>query len=203
MKSPSYILVSDAQQLFRESVISLINKEIDKNYICKQYCDYETLEQDIKVINDDIKLVILSTNLVDIGKINKRLHSLKVVAKAPILVVTSTSSRFFAQEVIDSGATHCLVKTTSHEKCKEVINNILLGKQIAQFEESKGKKIPNDLTKRQYEVLSEIAQGKLNKQIASKLQISESTVKIHISSILVKLSVNNRTEAVVKFFQEV
>ncbi len=39
-------------------------------------------------------------------------------------------------------------------------------------------------------------------QIANKLRISESTVKIHVSSILVKLSVNNRTEAVIKFFQE-
>ncbi len=88
------------------------------------------------------------------------------ITKTPILVITSINSRFFAQEVIDSGATYCLVKTTSHERCKEVINKILSGKQIAPFEESKSEIYSNKLTKRQYEVLSEIAQGMLNKQIA-------------------------------------
>ncbi|CAC9521300.1 hypothetical protein [uncultured Gammaproteobacteria bacterium] len=198
----SYILISDAQQLFKESVASLINKEIDKDYICKQYCTYETLVQNVKAISGNIKLIILSTNLIDIGKINKRLPDLRTITKTPILVITSINNRFFAQEVIDSGATYCLVKTTSHERCKEVINKILSGKQIDPFKESKSEIYSNKLTKRQYEVLSEIAQGMLNKQIANKLRISESTVKIHISSILVKLSVNNRTEAAIKFFQE-
>ena len=92
----SYILISNAQQLFKESVASLINKEIDKDYICKQYCTYETLVQNVKAISGNIKLIILSTNLIDIGKINKRLPDLRTITKTPILVITSIDSRFFA-----------------------------------------------------------------------------------------------------------
>lgn len=195
----NHILISDAQQLFKESLNSVIN-EIDSNYVCKQYCSYKDLKQGVKDFNDNIALVVLSTNLADIKNINLTLLNLNTLTKAPILVITSINSQFFAQDVVNSGATTCLLKTESHENCKESIHNLLIGKKYIQAKKSN---IFNDkLTKRQYEVLSEISQGLLNKQIANKLNISESTVKIHISSILIKLSVNNRTEAAVKFFRE-
>jgi len=53
------------------------------------------------------------------------------------------------------------------------------------------------LTARETEILNYIAQGYLNKQIAAELDISESTVKNHVTSILAKLQANDRTEAVV------
>jgi len=53
------------------------------------------------------------------------------------------------------------------------------------------------LTAREAEILNYIAQGYLNKQIAAELDISESTVKNHVTSILAKLQANDRTEAVV------
>ena len=53
------------------------------------------------------------------------------------------------------------------------------------------------LTARETEILDYIAQGYLNKQIAAELDISESTVKNHVTSILAKLQANDRTEAVV------
>lgn len=195
----NHILISDAQQLFKESLKSVIN-EIDKNYVCKQYCTYKDLKQGVKSFNDNICLVVLSTNLADIKNINLTLSNLKTLTKSPILVITSIDSRFFAQEVVDSGAIACLLKIESHKTCKETIKNLLTGKKITQLKELN---VFNDkLTKRQYEVLSEISRGLLNKQIAAKLNISESTVKIHISSILVKLSATNRTEAAIKFLHE-
>ena len=53
------------------------------------------------------------------------------------------------------------------------------------------------LTSRETEILNYIAQGYLNKQIAAELDISESTIKNHVTSILTKLQANDRTEAVV------
>lgn len=197
----NYVLISDAQQLFKESIGHVINHEIDEDCICKYYCTYKSLKQDIARLNNNIKLVILSTNLVDITNINRATSGLKTITKAPILVTTSINSQFFAREIIDSGAISCMVKTESHENCKVIINTILTGKKYTQPGKLNHKNTYN-LTKRQYEVLSEISQGLLNKEIAAKLDISESTVKIHISTILAKLSVNNRTEAVVKFFYE-
>jgi DNA-binding NarL/FixJ family response regulator len=53
-----------------------------------------------------------------------------------------------------------------------------------------------DLTTRELEVLELLAEGMANKQIAYELEISEHTVKFHVSSIYTKLGVTNRTEAV-------
>jgi len=57
--------------------------------------------------------------------------------------------------------------------------------------------IPSPLTPRQTEIIDHIARGYMNKQIASKLGISEQTVKNHMSTILSKLGVSDRTQAVV------
>ena len=54
------------------------------------------------------------------------------------------------------------------------------------------------LTAREIEVLTGLAEGKTNKEIAGELFISERTVKFHVSAILAKLSASNRTEAVKK-----
>lgn len=74
--------------------------------------------------------------------------------------------------------------------------------ELRQLQElSSGKKaevpIPSPLTLREIEILDYIARGYINKQVASKLGISEQTVKNHLSSILRKLDVNDRTQAVV------
>ena len=55
----------------------------------------------------------------------------------------------------------------------------------------------DELTKRELEVLIEVANGKLNKKIANELKISERTVKNHISNIFKKIDVNDRTQAAV------
>ena len=53
-----------------------------------------------------------------------------------------------------------------------------------------------EITKREYEVLQEIASGLSNKEIAEKLFLSESTIKTHVSSLLVKLNAKRRTQAI-------
>jgi len=55
-----------------------------------------------------------------------------------------------------------------------------------------------EITKREYEVLQEIASGFSNKEIADKLFLSESTIKTHVSNLLVKLNAKRRTQAVQK-----
>jgi DNA-binding NarL/FixJ family response regulator len=61
-------------------------------------------------------------------------------------------------------------------------------------EEETSERVP--LTERESEVLSYLAKGLANKQIAAALGISEHTIKFHVSSIYAKLNVTNRTEAV-------
>ena len=76
------------------------------------------------------------------------------------------------------------------------INKRSLHKNKTQQKEIDYKKIETlEITKREYEVLQEIALGLSNKGIANKLFLSESTIKTHVSSLLVKLNAKRRTQA--------
>lgn len=77
------------------------------------------------------------------------------------------------------------------------LNKRSLHKNIATDSEIDFKKIDAlDLSKREYEVLKEISLGLSNKEIGDKLFVSESTIKTHVSNILVKLDAKRRTQAV-------
>lgn len=77
------------------------------------------------------------------------------------------------------------------------INKKSLQKHITPPNEINHKKISElEITKREYEVLQEIALGSSNKEIADKLFLSESTIKTHVSNLLVKLNAKRRTQAI-------
>lgn len=82
-----------------------------------------------------------------------------------------------------------IVFNDNQHNCQENVEHQKLAKQLGQ------------LTPQQYIVLTMIADGQLNKQIAYELDIKETTVKKHVSAILLKLDVNNRTLAGLKYQQ--
>ncbi|WP_282079611.1 response regulator transcription factor [Aquimarina algiphila] len=80
-----------------------------------------------------------------------------------------------------------------------LINRRVLHKEKIKPQEIDHKKIETlGLSKREYEVLCEIASGLSNKEIAKKLFVSESTIKTHVSNVLVKLDAKRRTQAIQK-----
>jgi DNA-binding NarL/FixJ family response regulator len=77
------------------------------------------------------------------------------------------------------------------------INKKSLHKNAVHSNEINHNKISElEITKREYEVLQEIASGLSNKEIANKLFLSESTIKTHVSNLLVKLDAKRRTQAI-------
>ena len=77
------------------------------------------------------------------------------------------------------------------------INKKSLHKKVIPSNEINHNKISElEITKREYEVLQEIASGLSNKEIANKLFLSESTIKTHVSNLLVKLNAKRRTQAI-------
>jgi len=77
------------------------------------------------------------------------------------------------------------------------INKKSLHKKISISTEVNHQKIKElNISKREYEVLCEIANGLSNQEIATKLFVSESTIKTHVSNILVKLNAKRRTQAI-------
>jgi len=125
--------------------------------------------------------------------------------KARILVLTSFAEDDNVTQAIRAGAYGFLLKDTSPDELVHTIHtvyedkltipqkltHVLLGGKHAEMEEASTKE---DLTQRELDVLQCIAQGLSNKQVAQTLSISTTTVRSHVSSIMRKLNVENRTQ---------
>ena len=128
---------------------------------------------------------------------------------AKIIVVTSFLDDEKLYPVIEAGATSYLLKTSSAGNIAEAIRatysgqSILEPKVAAKMMTNMRKEAPlhDDLTERELEILLLIAQGKQNQDIADELFIALKTVKTHVSNVLSKLQVTDRTQAVIYAFK--
>jgi two-component system, NarL family, response regulator LiaR len=130
------------------------------------------------------------------GAVRKELPEVEVIALTSVLEDTSVTG------AVRAGAIGYLLKDTDVEELHRAVRGAAEGRvQLAPeaaarlMREVRALESPDSLTARETEILMLIARGKANKQIASELYLSEKTVKAHVSSILMKLGVQSRTQA--------
>jgi len=124
----------------------------------------------------------------------------------PIVVVSATRDGRVMRRAIDLGASAFIPKSASLESISTVVKGVLKGEI---FVPPEAESVADDveaadfarrvaqLTPQQWRVLGLLAQGRLNKQIAFELSVGEPTVKAHVTTILRKLGVRSRTQAVI------
>ena len=118
--------------------------------------------------------------------------------EVPILVVSSAEGAAVAEEARQLGAVGFLSKDSDLATIEAAIARALGGRAPAAAAPAAPEPLPQDvagLTPTQLRVLREVIDGKLNKQIAHDLAMSEATVKAHMTTIMRKLGVQNRTQA--------
>lgn len=121
-----------------------------------------------------------------------------------IIAMTSFEDEQLVQGVLAAGAISYLIKNVTSDELAKAIRDAVSGKSTLSPEAANAlvhatrsiKQPLVDLTERELEVLNLVAQGQSNQQIADTLVISLATVKAHISSILSKLQVSSRSEAI-------
>jgi len=121
-----------------------------------------------------------------------------------IIAMTSFEEEELVQGVLAAGAISYLVKNVTADELAKAIRDAVSGKSTLSPEAARvlvqatrpTKQPLLDLTEREREVLNLVVQGQSNQQIADALFISLATVKAHISSILSKLQVSSRAEAI-------
>ena len=119
----------------------------------------------------------------------------------PIIILSASSDNRSIKDAKDLGASGFLNKAALAEEIVASISNVLEGgscfPEDAEIDTmSEETSLANALTPRQIEVLIYLCEGKPNKVIARELEMSENTVRVHVSAILSALGASNRTEAI-------
>ena len=124
---------------------------------------------------------------------------LKTEFGAPrVLVFSSYASGDEILQAFQVGARGFVVKDMPLERLLEGIRCVHRGEQFIPTEVAArmSRRVVSQLSKREFEVLSFVAKGMSNKEIASELHLVEGTVKVHLTNILAKLQVSDRTQAI-------
>jgi len=124
--------------------------------------------------------------------------------RARVVVLTTYEGDEDVHQALEAGAQGYLLKGMSPEALVDALRRVHAGSRVLPppVARSLDSRVPNsDLSAREHEVLSLIAQGRSNKEIAATLRITEGTVKCHVTMILSRLGVSDRTQAVVAAVQ--
>lgn len=185
---------------------------------------YLSSQKDIEVVGecDDgepaVELALeLKPDIILMDLVMKKMDGIEATAKiieqwpdAKIMIVTSFLDDDKVYPALEAGAVSYLLKTSKASDIADAIRKTHYGETVLEPEvtgkvmqrmRTKEVKLHEELTTRELEILMLIAQGKTNQEIADELYIALKTVKTHVSHILGKLDVQDRTQAVIYAFK--
>ena len=204
------ILIADDHPLFREAMKQVLPEVVSDSNILEAESFYEL--QEMLSIDSNIDLLLMDLHMPG-NKGFAGLTSIKTeYPSIAVIMVSATDSAKIIRRSFDFGASGYIPKSSSFDIIKQAISAVLEGEtwmpaqlqtevELTELNDNDFATKISSLTPQQFKVLSMIADGQLNKQIAHDLNIRETTVKQHVSSILRKLKVINRTGAGVMYNQ--
>lgn len=147
-------------------------------------------------------LVLYDWHLPDGGGCKGLVAICQLAPQVPVVVISADEDDAIAMAASSIGAAACLSKSTDAARLGEALGRLLRDAEpLAGSEEAlaaRRQASSKPLTQRQREVLQLMARGDPNKRIADALGIAESTVRAHVSEILLLMGARNRTEAVIR-----
>ena len=188
------ILIADDHGLFREGMRALLG-QIDSSYNIHCVDSFHEAERQLELL-ENTRLLLVDLNMPGMyGSASiRRLAGKK--QGMPILVVSAYESPVVMQACIRAGAAGYLPKSSNTPIMVNAIRQVLNGGSFIPRHALDSQ--PVKLSARQQQILSQLAKGDSNKQIADTLGLSEGTVKQYVSILLQTLGVDNRTRAVIK-----
>jgi DNA-binding NarL/FixJ family response regulator len=193
------VAIIEDDETIREGYAFLIGNTTGYK-ICGTYPSYEEAAKHIA--QDDPDVILLDVELPGISGIDALPKLKKTLPDAHILILTVYEQELLIFRALGNGAAGYLTKNTPPEKIVSAIHEVMEGggpmsANIARMVISSFKR--NDaspLTRRETEILEQIATGKSRKRIADELYIDLETVKSHIKNIYHKLDVHSKADAI-------
>jgi DNA-binding NarL/FixJ family response regulator len=209
--TPIKLLLVDDQALFREGLHILLSVWDDLEVIGEASNGQEAIQLATQ-LHPDVILMDIRMPVLDGVAATRHLHLSQPASK--IIILTTFDDDAYVFEGLRAGAVGYLLKDVPSEKLVEAIRATARGdsflepsvaaKLVAEFARlSAGggntapqqHQLPEPLSEREQEILRFIASGASNKEIALQLHLAEGTVKNHVTNILGKLNVRDRTQA--------
>lgn len=208
--APIKVMIADDQMMVRQGFTVLLDAQPDIQVVGQAVDGAEAVAKVAELAPD---VVLMDIRMPGMGGI----EATSLITGAPgsavkVLVLTTFDLDEYVYEALRAGASGFLLKDASADQLAEAVRVIAAGEAllapnitkrlITEFSRLGAPRAPSkaridELTQRETEVLSLVAQGLSNAEIAGHLVLAEQTVKTHVGRILVKLGLRDRTQAAV------
>ncbi len=199
------VMIADDHVLMREGIKQLLEFDGSIHVIAEANDGIECIEK-LKTIYPDVLLLDINMPNKNGIEVLQEIHDKRM--KVKVLILTVHNEVEYLLKAIDIGVDGYILKDSESAELKKAISLVLNGESYIQpslipalnsrlVARDVDKEKIESLTKREMEVLIQVANGMFNKEIATVLNISERTVKNHISNIFKKIEVSDRTQAAV------
>ncbi|MFJ7155228.1 response regulator [Streptomyces sp. NPDC101118] len=212
--TPIRVMIADDQMMVRQGFTVLLNAQPDMEVV-GQAVDGADAVAKVAELRPDV--VLMDIRMPGVGGIEATARITgEPDATVKVLVLTTFDLDEYVYEALRAGASGFLLKDASADQLAEAVRVVAAGEAllspnitkrlITEFSRLGAPRAPlkerlGELTERETEVLSLVAQGLSNAEIAAHLHVAEQTVKTHVSRILVKLGLRDRTQAAVYAYE--
>lgn len=202
------VVIADDHVLIREGIKQILELEEDIIVIGQTGNGEEAIEIALDLEPD---IILLDINMPKVNGIETLRRFKDLGIETRVIILTIHEEKEYILETMKLGAAGYMLKDSDADSLIKGIKDVALGKKYIQPSIEHLVSISNEpdigknrdlekihlLTKREYEVLLLIAEGLNNRNIGTRLYISEKTVKNHVSNILKKLELNDRVQAAI------
>ncbi|MCM3744402.1 response regulator transcription factor [Sporosarcina luteola] len=202
------ILLADDHEMVRIGVSAYLQTQPDMEVIDEAVNGKEAVEKALALRPD---IILMDMVMPEMNGAEATAEIIKQWPEAKIVIVTSFLDDDKVYPALEAGAISYILKTSNAKRIAEAIRDTLKGqtvlepevtsKMMQKMRSGNGHRLHDDLTERELEILLLLAKGKTNQEIADDLFIALKTVKTHVSNLLSKLEVQDRTQAVIYAFK--
>jgi DNA-binding NarL/FixJ family response regulator len=198
------IVIADDHRLFREGLRRLLELEDDIEIVGEAKDGAEAVDL-ILLTDPDVVLLDINMPKMDGGEVIKRLRGSNIHSK--FMAITAYDDEEHLANLSAQGINGYILKSSSMPDLLAALRSVsggesyvdpkVVGKLLSSFKRKEENDVMQLLTQREKEVLFWLSQGFNNLEISAKMVLSEKTVKNHVSHLLKKLNLNDRTQAAV------